>query len=346
MSAKPISTGFWRALAEDLFKGTVRFFALVVARVQAFAVRRFGPNGDLKLLAAILATLLFLAIRPEAVGHKRTLSVPVFVEPVNNYSTVVDWTPRSVPVTFVGPQRDIEALSASHLRYTIRAANNPDDPKHPYLRLSYPVDSGTVSGQGSTRVRSIDAKEPVAVTFDYAAKIDVSKFVDLPAVEGLPGTAEATVSFADPPAVTAFGSLSRLNDLGRAGVRFATEPVRYEAGRTNFVQNVAIRLPPPSSGVEKVEPASLRVTVSIRFPEERAAPDDAAAVPTAIDRPGSPAPSEPGGLAGIFSSGEKSKDAQPLPVAGTRPVPPPPPADAGTPSPEPVPPPAPGPAAP
>ena len=240
-------------------------------RLQALCVRAFGPNGDLKVLSALLAALLFFLIRPFAVGNTKTFSVPVRVSSSNPYVTVVDFAPKTASVTLRGPRNKIDSFDPSQLALEIEEAF-PDTEG----RVFRPLGARALRGEGDLNFLSCPV-DVVRVELDYTAKWETTNLVALPQLVGRPvegGT--ATVRLADPVSVVVKGSIRKLNEFRDAGLLLPTEPVDVEGKTKSFSETVAIKIP-ADSGITSVEPAAVLayvdIAISVTNRTDTAAPD-------------------------------------------------------------------------
>ena len=240
-------------------------------RLQALCVRAFGPNGDLKVLSALLAALLFFLIRPFAVGNTKTFSVPVRVVSSNPYVTVVDYAPKSTSVTLRGSRNKIDSFDPAQLALEIEEAF-PDTEG----RVFRPIGPRALRGAGDLRFLSCPV-DVVRIELDYTAKWETTNLVALPQLVGRPvegGT--ATVRLADPVSVVVKGSIRKLNEFRDAGLLLPTEPIDVEGKTKSFSEPVAIKIP-ADSGITSVEPAAVMafvdIAISVTNRTDTAAPD-------------------------------------------------------------------------
>lgn len=299
-----------------------------LARLQAFCVRRFGPNGDLKVLAALLAALLFFTIRPAAVGNTKTFAVPVRVASSNPSVTVVDYTPKSTTVTLRGARNKIDSFDPAPLALEIEEAF-PDTEG----RVFRPLGAHALRGAGDLHFLSCPV-DVARIELDYTAMWETTNLVAVPALVGRPvegGT--ASVRLADTGVVVVKGSIRKLNEFRDAGLLLPTEPIDVEGKTKSFSVPVAIKIP-ADSGITSVEPGAVEAFVDIAIavtnrtetaapvllkdveppPVEPAPPAEApAAAPPPGPEEGAPAgPDAETAEAGTDESAEAEPAAEPL----------------------------------
>ncbi len=272
-----------------------------LARLQAFFVRAFGPNGDLKALAVLLAAILFFAIRPSAVGNVKTFdAVPVRVSSSNPYVTVVDYFPKTTSVTLRGPRAKIDSFDRTQLAMEIEEAF-PDTEG----RVFRPLGAATLAGEEPLKFLSCPT-DVVRVELDYTGAWETTDLVAVPALSGRPvegGT--ATVRLDEGVAVVVKGSIRKLNAFRDTGLLLPTEPVDVEGKIASFDVPVAIKIP-ADSGITSVEPqtvlAHVDIAIAVTNRTETALPGllkDVEPPPTAPALPGEAAPEGPEDAEGV-----------------------------------------------
>lgn len=237
-----------------------------LGRLREPCVRLLGENGDLKVLAALLASLLFFLIRPFAADSTKTYSVPVRVVSSNKAVTVVDYAPRTVSVTVHGRQNQINSFDPSQLAMELEEAFPEEEVETAFADdegyIRRPIVPRMLRGHGDLRFLSCQA-DAVRIQVDYTGKWETENLVAVPALVGRPvegGT--ATVRLDDPVAVVVKGSIRRLNDFRDRGLLLPTEPVDVEGKTTSFSKEVAIKIP-ADSGITSVEPSVVTAWVDI-----------------------------------------------------------------------------------
>ena len=235
-------------------------------RLREPCVRLLGENGDLKVLAVLLAALLFYLIRPFAADSTKTFSVPVRVVSSNKAVTVVDYAPRTVSVTVHGRQNQINSFDPSQLAMELEEAFPEEEVETAFANgegyIRRPIVPRMLQGNGDLRFLSCQS-DAVRIQVDYTGKWETENLVAVPALVGRPvegGT--ATVRLDDPVAVVVKGSIRRLNDFRDRGLLLPTEPIDVEGKTTSFSQEVAIKIP-ADSGITSVEPAAVTAWVDI-----------------------------------------------------------------------------------
>lgn len=237
-----------------------------LARLREPCVRVLGENGDLKVLAVLLAALLYFLIRPFAADSTKTFSVPVRIVSSNSAVTVVDYAPRTVSVTLHGRQNQINSFDPAQLAMELEEAFPEEEVETAFADdegyIRRPIVPRMLRGNGDLRFLSCQA-DAVRIQVDYTGKWETENLVAVPALVGRPvegGT--ATVRLDDPVAVVVKGSIRRLNDFRDRGLLLPTEPVDVEGKTTSFSQEVAIKIP-ADSGITSVEPAAVTAWIDI-----------------------------------------------------------------------------------
>ena len=232
----------------------------VSARIEglrACCLRRLGPNGDLKVLSALLATLLFFLIRPFAVGNTKTFAVPVRVVSENEKVSILDYSPKTASVTLRGPRTAIDSFDPTQLAMEIRE----EFPQGEGV-VSRPAGAASLVGRGSLRFQSCSVDQ-IRIELDYTATWNTTNMVAVPAVAGRPvegGT--ATVRLGEPVVVVVKGPIRKINEFRDAGLLLPTEPVDVEGKTKSFETPVAIKIP-ADSGITSVEPGFVHALVDI-----------------------------------------------------------------------------------
>ena len=234
------------------------------------ARRLLGPNGDLKVLAVVLAAILYSIVRPAAAGIERTVSVPVRVLPQGGF-TVVGFSPSAVSVTLRGTTKDFTAFDAESLRVDLR-------PKPAEGVLSEVVAIGPkdvtndLAKLDKIRVVGV-APEAIAVEYDYMSVSETKDFIARPQLTGLDklrGTAsvsEESLEHLANRSVRIYGSEKKLRALKDKGIRLPTDPIDVVGKTESFDVDVAIR-PPEDSGITRVEPDHVRVHVIVEIEKD------------------------------------------------------------------------------
>lgn len=246
----------------------------LLGRLRALAVRAFGRDGDLKVLALFAAFLLFQAVRP-AVNKSASFMVPVSVASENPLCTVTGVDPAEVAVTLVGPQEALAALNQAGLAFSL-VSRNPDF----RARESVPLRAEDLSGAGRLRVAGVSPASAV-VSFDRLGNWITTNYVATPRLVGSPLQSTARVVMPAALEVRAFGSMTRLEEFSRKGILLPTSPVDVEGKTQTFQTNVDIRIP-PDSGITSLSPSNFPVTVEITPVQVRRPQGGAAAAPTLI----------------------------------------------------------------
>ena len=222
------------------------------------ARRVLGPDGDLKVLAAAGAIVLYLLVRPAAAGIERTFPVPVRVQAASQTTTVVGTEPSSVSVTLRGTAEDFTAFDQDALRIELRPT-----PEENALYGDLPIGPKDVTN-GIDRLRVVSVEpSSVRVAYDFMSKIMTTNFVAKPRLLGRPIQGVASVSIPTNLAVTVYGSVTKLGAFSAKGIRLPTDPIDVEGKTESFDVDVAIR-PPEDSGITSVEPAEVKAHVEIR----------------------------------------------------------------------------------
>ena len=299
---------------------------------ERLARRCLGPNGDLKVLAVLGAAVVYGLVEPLSAGIERTVSVPVRVLPESGMTAVLGVTPAAVSVTLRGDAEDFTAFDADALRVELRPSTNllsivtDVDPQSVTNDLSAVLAVGPQDVAGvldKLRIASVSPSS-VAVEYDYMSKMPVHlakpKTSGIPAQEGT-----AVASFPTNLSLTAFGSVKKLSAFGAKRIRLQTDEIDVEGKTESFDAIVAV-VPPPDSGIERVEPAEVPVHVEILIRAAADAGDIDVATPVllTLEDAESGKPAEDAGPSGGEPAEEPGGKSAEEPSADTEETSPPP----------------------
>jgi hypothetical protein len=294
--------------APGLFGRLLSLAGRAVHPFERAARRVLGPDGDLKVLAAAGAIVLYLLVRPVAAGIERTVSVPVRVLAASQTTTVVGIEPSSVSVTLRGTAEDFTAFDQDALHIELRPT--PEENALSDVLSVGPKD--LTNGINRLRVVAV-SPSLVGVEYDFMSKIMTTNFVAKPRLLGRPIQGVASVSLPTNLAVTVYGSVKKLGAFSAKGIRLPTDPIDVEGKTESFDAYVAIR-PPEDSGITSVEPAEVPVHVEIRTRAAVDADDIHVSAPILLKSEEEPAKAEPAEPAAPATNAVPSAEPAPAPV--------------------------------
>lgn len=212
-------------------------------------------NGYWKLLALVIAILLYFTIRTE-ISHNKLFTVPVEIENESSAKETAIWSvqPPSVQVRVRGSYTAVNEIDATKLKCVIRARRKNDSTLN---TVSIKVRPGNIQGTRSARIAKI---EPAVITVEF----DDPKSIELAiAPPELKGTARGTVSLSySVTNAIVTGSLRLLKDLDVANTRIQCEPIDVEGRLESFTARLRL-VPPGDAANVKVEPPDIAVKVTI-----------------------------------------------------------------------------------
>ena len=231
--------------------------------------RLLGRDGDLKVLAVIVAILVYGLVEPLSAGIERKFSVPVRVLPESGMTAVVGVAPTMASVMLRGRAEDFTAFDQDALRVELRPTTNQlsivadVDPLNATNELSAVLGVGLQDVKGvPDRLRIVGVlPDSVKVDYDYMSKMPVC--LARPRTVGAPVQGTAVASFPTNLSLTAFGSVKKLSAFGAKRILLPTDAIDVEGKTESFDAVVAIR-PPEDSGITSVEPSEVTVHVEIR----------------------------------------------------------------------------------
>ena len=203
-------------------------------------------NWHLKMLSLVLALLTFYAIRG-ATSFEFSFTVPLEVE-VGRGVAILD-QPKTVEVTFRGSQEDLRGLDSRQIRAVVK-------PEVTDTAGSLDVAIGPADIVGHAGVRVTRVRPDIAIiTFDHEME---KKFRVLkPQTVGTPAGGKVEIDYT-PQYVKISGPRRWLQN--REVVE--TEPVDIGGCAESFSKRVRV-LSPSDTGVIKMEPSEITVTVNI-----------------------------------------------------------------------------------
>lgn len=219
---------------------------MAASRLSQFA-RRLFKNWWLKLLALLLATISFYAIRGET-SFEVLYDVPLSVE-VDPGIAILDQNPRVVQVTFRGSQDDLYRLQPQALKAVVRPSTiSPDGSER--------VDITDKDIEGGTGVRVVSIRPAAAMlTFDRetAKRVPIAK----PMIVGKPLVGRVEIDY-EPKFVTIRGPRRRLERTET----LTTEPIDVDGRVDSFSKRLRV-LSPSDSWISKIDPAEITVRASV-----------------------------------------------------------------------------------
>jgi YbbR domain-containing protein len=203
-------------------------------------------NWHLKVLSLVLALLTFYAIRGST-SFEFSFTVPLEVE-VGKGVAILD-QPKTVEVTFRGSQEDLRELDSRQVRAVVK-------PEVTDTAGSLKVAIGPADIVGHAGVRVTHVRPDIAIiTFDH--EMEKMFRVLKPQTVGTPAGGKVEIDYT-PQYVKISGPRRWLQN--REVVE--TEPVDIGGCAESFLKRVHV-LSPSDTGVVKIEPSEITVTVSI-----------------------------------------------------------------------------------
>lgn len=227
-------------------------------------------NWNIKLLAVLLATVSFYAIRG-ATNFEVPYDIPLKVEVADGIA-ILD-QPKTVCVTFRGSQEDLRRLSQKDIKAVIRPkATDPAGAEQ------VTVSSRDVQGAASVRVVNVEPKT-VTIAFDHEVEKDMP--VAKPKTIGTPLMGKVDLDY-EPRKVKIRGSNLRLQNKAEV----STEPVDVDGRVESFTRRVRV-LSPGDTQVVSIEPAE--ITVNVKIVTESVSRELSNVVVVALMKPARPA---------------------------------------------------------
>ena len=242
-------------------------------KLRKYLHRYLGHNSDLKILAFVVALVVFNLIRM-TIGHPETYTAPVHATISEEGVALLSHSPTEVDIQLKGSADDIKSFDPIGLKVEVKIKSTPQA-NEAYVRLS----RRNVIGAGKLRVGRIT---PPGILVEYDREVEMTMRLKNPELLGKPLQGEATVDLISNE-VKVKGPESKLQKLLEKGILLPTEPIDV-AGRTQgFIKRVKV-LPPDDSGISHVIPAEVeaRVYITIQPPPESVYTN--APIPTATSR--------------------------------------------------------------
>jgi YbbR domain-containing protein len=208
----------------------------------------FAHNWLLKLLAVVMAVLIFYAIR-SATSDEVTYEVPVEIK-LEEDIAVHSQDPMTAKVTFRGAQEDLRRLDVKQIKAVVQS--NASDPGESE-RVT--ISSRNITGASGVMVKKIS---PETVTLTYDREITKKFNIAEPKLIGAPLMGKAAIEF-EPKFVIIRGSRRKLEKMESDVL---TEPVDVDGRVESFTKSVRV-LPPVDTWVSSIEPGEITVKVNI-----------------------------------------------------------------------------------
>jgi len=218
----------------------------------------FLNNGYWKLLALVIAILLYFTIRTET-SEIRDISVPVEVKNDSSVNDAAIWSvkPLSVQMRVRGSLAAVTEIEGKRLKCVVRARHKSSSILDTVSIKVRPKNIPGVSGVRTARIVKI---EPSVIDVEF----DIPRSITLAiAPPELKGTARGTVSLLyNVTNATVTGSERLLKDLDVINTRVQCEPIDVEGRLDSF--STSLRLVPPGDVANvKVSPPDMVVNVII-----------------------------------------------------------------------------------
>lgn len=223
--------------------------------------RRFlGPNGDLMVVSLLVSGAILAAVHMKVVStrHERTFPAPVSVKSPNDEVAVAAFDPLSVQLTLRGSQDELSSVDPARLAVELF----PDAKKIKGAEQSLNIRAKDVTGTGKLKLVSVEPSR-IDVRYDIVAKWPMTGRIATPRLEGVPVQGSASVEMPTNLTVLVQGSKSKMEAFREKKILLPTSPINVEGKTESFDATVAI-LPPPDSGITKVEPATVTVHVDVQ----------------------------------------------------------------------------------
>ena len=277
----------------------------LISDLQKACQRLLGPNGDLKVLAFIVAAVLFALVRV-TIGFTDTYTVPVKIVVKAPGVALRDQETSEVEVTLKGASEDIQKFDATGLAIEIVIQEVAPD----VLGELIPVRRSDVLGVGKLRVRGV---VPDGIYVNYDREVTTRLKVAPPNLIGKPllGEAKVRLGVGD---VGVTGPDSKLSLLRDRNFVLPTEPVNVDGKTQNFSKKVRI-LPPTDSGITSVTPPEVEAEVVIVTPPVESIYTNEP--PIAVTTYGLGAAPATNGLGAMFSSHSPTNEPARLEAPGS-----------------------------
>jgi len=226
-----------------------------LSRYLTFLQILFLNNGYWKLLALVIAVLVYFSIRSD-ISHMKVVSVPVEVVNESDTGDAAVWSvePRSVQVKIRGSYNDINAIADLNLNCVIRARHKSSSILE---TVRVKVRSGNIQGVRNARVVKIEPSV-VEVKFDIPTSITLA--VAPPVVEG---NARGTVKLSyDVTNAVVTGSQRLLSNLDVKNTLIQCLPIDVSGRLESFTARLRL-VPPGDASNVKVVPPDMVVNVRI-----------------------------------------------------------------------------------
>lgn len=204
-------------------------------------------NIDLKILALLLATLSFYAIRGVN-SLEISYDVPLEIE-VEKGIAILEKDASLVNVMFRGSQEDMRNLEQRRLRAVVRPRA-----VDPTGRERVPIERRAIEGAAGVRVVRV---RPTMVNLTFDREDERRVAVHRPRTVGTPLVGRVELDY-EPRFVLMRGPRLRLMDLQSV----STEPVDVDGRVESFTKKVRV-LPPGERWVSQIVPEEISVTVNI-----------------------------------------------------------------------------------
>lgn len=246
---------------------------LSLQKFQDLLQRYLGFNGDLKVLALVIAFVVFSLIRT-TIGHPETFMAPVIATVDKEGVAILRYSPTEVAIELKGSADDIKSFDRTQLKVEVKLEAAQKEPAA-YVKLS----RRNIVGAGKLRVGKIT---PTEIRVEYDQEFEMTMMVKVPELLGKPLQGEASIELISNE-VKVKGPESQLQKLIDKSILLPTDPVDVSGKTQGFVKRVKV-LPPDDSGISQVIPTDVeaRVYITIVHPPESIYTN--APTPTVSDR--------------------------------------------------------------
>lgn len=214
--------------------------------------RYLGFNGDLKVLASVIALVVFSLIRT-TIGNPETYTAPVHATIDAKGVAILRYSPSEVEIELKGSADDIRSFDQTQLKVEVKIDSAPKG-KIANVTLM----RGNIVGAGKLRVGKIT---PAEIRVEYDQEFEIKMMVKEPELLGKPLQGEASVRLISNE-VKVTGPESQLQKLIAKSVLIPTDSIDVTGKTQSFIKRVKV-LPPDDSGISQVKPMELEARVDI-----------------------------------------------------------------------------------
>ncbi len=242
-------------------------------RTQDFMQRYLGFNGDLKVLALVIAFVVFGLIRT-TIGHPEIYTAPVRVTINAEGVAILRYSPSEVEIELKGSADDIRSFDRTQLKVEVKIDSAPKE-----KIANVTLVRRNIVGSGKLRVGKITPDE---IRVEYDQEFEMTMRVKEPELLGKPLQGEASVRLISNE-IKVTGPESQLQKLIEKSVLIPTESIDVTGKTQSFIKRIKV-LPPNDSGISQVKPMELEARVDITIVPPTESIYTNAPTPTATNR--------------------------------------------------------------